>query len=99
MWPCVHWKEGWIDDDDRKDALDENYTKIVKLATENGKAVRFSIESLRILKSRASDGVKSVKLLGGKDIVVSMSKRISRVLNVCNFFRRHKSQKPKNFQI
>jgi DNA gyrase subunit A len=45
----------------------------ILLATRKGKAVRFSVESLRVFKSRASDGVKAAKLSGGKDTVVSMS--------------------------
>ena len=45
----------------------------ILLATRKGKAVRFSVESLRVFKSRASDGVKAAKLSGGKDTVISMS--------------------------
>ena len=45
----------------------------ILLATRKGKAVRFSVESLRVFKSRASDGVKAAKLSGGKDTIVSMS--------------------------
>lgn len=45
----------------------------ILLATSKGKAVRFPIEALRIFKSRSSDGVKAVKLFGGKDNVISMS--------------------------
>lgn len=45
----------------------------ILLATSRGKAVRFSIEALRVFKSRSSDGVKAAKLSGGKDNVVSMS--------------------------
>ena len=45
----------------------------VLLATRNGKAVRFSLNALRVFKSRSSDGVKAAKLSGGKDTVISMS--------------------------
>ena len=45
----------------------------VLLATKNGKAVRFSLNALRVFKSRSSDGVRAVKLSSGKDSVISMS--------------------------
>ena len=63
-----------LTDDDKLVAVSvcDNKSHIL-LATRKGKAVRFSIESLRVFKSRASDGVKAAKLSGGKDTVISMS--------------------------
>ncbi len=45
----------------------------VLLVTRKGKAVRFPVALLRVLKSRSSDGVKAAKLSGKNDTVVSMS--------------------------
>lgn len=44
----------------------------VFIATLHGKAIRFDIKDLRIFKSRVSDGVRGIKLLG-KDRVISMT--------------------------
>jgi DNA gyrase subunit A len=44
----------------------------VLLATRNGKAIRFSIEDVRIFAGRSSTGVRGIKLLGD-DLVISMS--------------------------
>lgn len=49
---------------------DDNH---ILLATQHGKAIRFPISVLRIFKSRASDGVKAVKLCTTSDKVISMS--------------------------
>ena len=49
---------------------DDNH---VLLATKNGKAVRFPLSTLRVFKSRSSDGVRAVKLSNKKDSVISMS--------------------------
>ena len=45
---------------------------LISYLHKKGKVARFSVESLRVFKSRASDGVKAAKLSGGKDTVVSM---------------------------
>jgi DNA gyrase subunit A len=45
----------------------------VLLATRLGKAIRFSINALRVFKSRSSGGVKAVKLAHKNDEVISMS--------------------------
>ncbi len=44
----------------------------VLLASNNGKAIRFSINKIRVFKGRDSSGVRGIKLLGN-DSVVSMS--------------------------
>ena len=63
-----------LTDDDKLVAVSVCDTKShILLATRKGKAVRFPVESLRVFKSRSSDGVKAAKLSGGKDTVISMS--------------------------
>ena len=49
---------------------DDNH---VLLATKMGKAVRFSLDVLRVFKSRSSSGVKAVKLANSNDQVIAMS--------------------------
>jgi DNA gyrase subunit A len=44
----------------------------VLLATRNGKAIRFSVEDVRVFAGRSSVGVRGVRLLGD-DLVISMS--------------------------
>lgn len=44
----------------------------VFLATKLGKAIRFPVESIRVFKSRTSDGVRGIKL-SGDDRVISMT--------------------------
>jgi len=44
----------------------------VLLATRNGKAIRFPVDSVRVFKSRTSDGVRGMKL-AGDDKVISMT--------------------------
>ena len=44
----------------------------IMLATNNGKAIRFSVNQIRVFKGRDSSGVRGIRLLG-KDHVVSMS--------------------------
>jgi len=44
----------------------------VLLAAKSGKCVRFPVDDVRVFKSRASDGVRGMKL-ADKDVVVSMS--------------------------
>ena len=44
----------------------------VLVATKNGKAIRFAADAIRVFKSRASTGVRAIKLKDG-DEVVSMS--------------------------
>ncbi|WP_410520496.1 DNA topoisomerase (ATP-hydrolyzing) subunit A [Candidatus Sarmatiella mevalonica] len=44
----------------------------ILLATKNGKALRFSINALRVFKSRTSDGVRGIKLQSD-DQVISMT--------------------------
>lgn len=44
----------------------------ILLATKNGKAVRFKVESVRVFKSRTSDGVRGMRLAEG-DVVISMT--------------------------
>ncbi len=62
-----------LDDDDHlisvKVCKDEDH---VLLATKAGKAVRFPADSLRVFKSRTSDGVRGMKLASG-DLVISMT--------------------------
>lgn len=50
-----------------------NSNSHILLATSKGKAVRFPVKSLRVFKSRSSDGVRAAKLSGGNDTVVSVS--------------------------
>ncbi|MDJ1305762.1 MAG: DNA gyrase subunit A [Candidatus Midichloria sp.] len=45
----------------------------IMLSTQQGKSIRFSVEALRVFKSRASDGVKAVKLAKKDDKVVSIA--------------------------
>lgn len=45
----------------------------VLLCTKLGKALRFPVEDLRVFKSRASDGVRGIKLAKANDAVVSMA--------------------------
>jgi DNA gyrase subunit A len=45
----------------------------VMLCTKEGKALRFPVTTLRIFKSRASDGVRGIKLAKANDAVVSMT--------------------------
>jgi DNA gyrase subunit A len=47
-------------------------TDDVVLSTRKGKAIRFSLEELRVFKSRASTGIRGIKLMD-KDEVVSIS--------------------------
>ena len=58
-----------------------NNNSHILLATSRGKAIRFPIESLRIFKSRSSDGVKAVKLCNN-DNIISMSILTSDGLNI-----------------
>ncbi|MES2215506.1 MAG: DNA topoisomerase (ATP-hydrolyzing) subunit A [Pseudomonadota bacterium] len=44
----------------------------ILLATKNGKAIRFKVESVRVFKSRTSDGVRGMRL-AGDDKVISMT--------------------------
>jgi len=44
----------------------------ILLATKKGKAIRFPTESVRVFKSRTSDGVRGAKL-GDGDVVISMT--------------------------
>ena len=63
-----------LQDDDKLIGMascnDDNH---VLLATKWGKAVRFPLSTLRVFKSRSSNGVKAAKLAGGKDTVISIS--------------------------
>ena len=58
----------------------------VLLASNNGKAIRFSINQIRVFKGRDSSGVRGIKLLN-KDRVVSMSvianESAEYVLSIC----------------
>ena len=45
----------------------------VLLATRNGKAIRFAVDDVRVFASRASTGVRGVRLLAQDDAVMSMS--------------------------
>ncbi len=62
-----------LDDDDKlvdvKPCKEEEH---ILLATKYGKALRFPVESLRIIKSRTSDGVRGMRLLKD-DSVISMT--------------------------
>jgi DNA gyrase subunit A len=44
----------------------------ILLATRDGKAIRFSVDAVRVFKSRTSDGVRGAKL-AGDDAVISMT--------------------------
>ena len=50
-----------------------NLSDNIMLATKMGKAAVFPVTELRAMKSRASTGVRGVKLQGGVDEVISMS--------------------------
>ncbi len=58
----------------------------ILLASNNGKAIRFSISQIRVFKGRDSSGVRGIKLLGN-DSVVSMSviadEKTEYVLSIC----------------
>ncbi|MCE9507645.1 MAG: DNA gyrase subunit A [Alphaproteobacteria bacterium] len=41
----------------------------IVLSTRKGKAIRFSIEDLRVFKSRASTGIRGIKLAAGDEVV------------------------------
>jgi DNA gyrase subunit A len=41
----------------------------VVLSTHKGKAIRFSVEDLRVFKSRASTGIRGIKLAAGDEVV------------------------------
>ena len=41
----------------------------IVLATRKGKAIRFDVSSLRVFKSRASTGIRGIKLMEGDDVV------------------------------
>lgn len=62
-----------LDSDDALiDVKIANDTEHIMLASKEGSATRFSIDELRIIKSRSSDGVRGMKLSKNDD-VVSMS--------------------------
>jgi DNA gyrase subunit A len=62
-----------LDDGDRLigvDVCDDSHD--VLLVTGGGKAIRFAVESLRVFRSRTSEGVRGIDL-AGEDAVISMS--------------------------
>ena len=62
-----------LDDGDRLigvDVCDDSHD--ILLATSAGKAIRFAVESLRVFRSRASEGVRGIDVAAG-DAVISMS--------------------------
>lgn len=62
-----------LDEDDRLVAVKVcNEDNHILLATYNGKAIRFPASSVRVFKSRTSDGVRGMKLSPG-DRVISMT--------------------------
>jgi len=62
-----------LDDNDSlvavKSCAEDNH---ILLATKNGKAIRFKVGSVRVFKSRTSDGVRGMRLASG-DKVISMT--------------------------
>lgn len=63
-----------LDDDDKLiGVMICNQSDHVMLCTKLGKALRFPVEELRVFKSRASDGVRGIKLAQKGDAVVSMA--------------------------
>ena len=60
------------DGDDLVGVMPCNETDDVLLATRDGKAIRFSVDAVRVFRGRDSTGVRGIRLLGN-DRVVSMS--------------------------
>ena len=50
-----------------------NHDDHILLCTKNGKSLRCAVNSIRVVKSRTSDGVRGIKLTGKDDEIISMS--------------------------
>lgn len=63
-----------LDEDDRLIgvAVCEDHDHML-LSTKMGKSIRFPVDSVRVFKSRASDGVRGIKLARSGDAVIAMS--------------------------
>lgn len=63
-----------LDDDDKLIGVIvcEDYNHVI-LSTRMGKSIRFPIDAVRVFKTRASDGVRAIKLARENDALISMS--------------------------